>query len=105
MPLEHAGTRGQVQRAMRRKGECLMARYQLQRWSVGHYAATATRPAFASVTLDGVAAHGFIRRHAEEHSEDVRVPLLPTDTASATGSQIIVRRAMRQSANRWRGRP
>jgi len=72
---------------------------------VGHYSATATRPAFANVTLDGVATYGFIRRRAEEHSEDVRVPLLPTDSASARGSQIIVRRAMRQSANRWRGKP
>lgn len=82
-----------------------MAAYHLQRWSVGHYSASAKRPAYANVTLDGMAAHGFIRRRAEQHSEDVRVLLLPTDTASAKGSQIIVRRAMRQSANRWRGKP
>lgn len=82
-----------------------MAAYRLQRWSVGHYSATTAHPAYADVTLDGMAARGIIRRHAEQHSEDVRVLLLPTDTASAKGSQVIVRRAMRQSASKWRGRP
>jgi hypothetical protein len=82
-----------------------MASYRLQRWIVGHYSATPTHPAYAEVTLDGMAAHGFIRRHIAPHSEAVRVLLLPTDTASGKGSQIIVRRAMRQSANRWRGKP
>lgn len=82
-----------------------MARYRLQCWSVGHYSATAAHPAYADVTLDGMAAHGFIRRHVEQHSEDVRILLMATDTASAKGSQIIVRRAMRQSANKWRGKP
>jgi hypothetical protein len=52
-----------------------------------------------------MAARGFIRRHIAPHSEAVRVLLLPTDTASGKGSQVIVRRAMRQSANRWRGKP
>ena len=82
-----------------------MASYRLQRWIVGHYSATPTHPAYAEVTLDGLAARGFIRRHMAPHTEDVRVPLLPTDSASGRGSQIIVRRAMRQSANRWRGKP
>jgi hypothetical protein len=82
-----------------------MASYQLLRWSVGHYSATATDPACAYVTLDGTAAHGFIHQRVEQHSEDVRVVLLPTDTASAQGSQILVRRAMKQSANKWRGKP
>ena len=82
-----------------------MASYRLLRWTVGHYSATATYPACAHVTLDGAAARGFIHRRTEQHSEDVRVVLLPTDTASAKGSQILVRRAMRQSANKWRGKP
>lgn len=82
-----------------------MAAYRLQRWSVGHFSATAAHPAYADVTLDGTESHGFIRRHSVPHCAQVRVLLLPTDTASGKGSQVIVRRAMRQSANRWRGKP
>jgi hypothetical protein len=35
----------------------------------------------------------------------VRVPLLPTDTADAKGSKVIVKRAMAQSADKWKGKP
>ena len=82
-----------------------MAAYQLQRWSVGHYSATATHPAYADVTLDGARPRGFIRRHSVPHCAQVRVLLLPTDTADAKGSKAIVQRAMTQSAERWRGKP
>jgi hypothetical protein len=40
-----------------------------------------------------------------QHCEDVRVPLLPTDTADAKGSKVIVKRAMAQSADKWKGKP
>lgn len=82
-----------------------MAAYRLQRWSVGHYSATASQPAYADVTLDGMELHGFIRRINVQYCEDVRIPLLPTDTADAKGSRVIVKRAMAQSSNRWRGKP
>jgi hypothetical protein len=82
-----------------------MAAYRLRWWSVGHYAATTRHPAYAAVTLDGTRAHGLIHRRVAQHSEDVRVPLLPTDTADAKGSKVIVKRAMARSAARWRGRP
>ena len=82
-----------------------MAAYRLRRWSVGHYSATATHPAYASVRLDGMGTHGFIRRRVVQHCEDVRVPLLPTDTADAKGSKVIVKRAMAQSSDRWKGKP
>jgi|GEM_PF-1505409 hypothetical protein len=82
-----------------------MAAYRLQRWSVSHYSATAWQPAYANVTLDGMGSHGFIRRRMAPHGEDVRVLLLPTDTADAKGSQVIVKRAMAQSSDIWRGKP
>lgn len=82
-----------------------MAAYRLQRWSVGHFSATAAHPAFADVTLDGTGSHGFIRRRSMPHCAQVRVLLLPTDTADAKGSKVIVKRAMTQSAERWRGKP
>ncbi len=82
-----------------------MAAYRLQRWIVGHYSATATHPAYADATLDGARSRGFIWRHSVPHCAQVRVLLLPTDTADAKGSKAIVRRAMAQSAERWRGKP
>jgi hypothetical protein len=82
-----------------------MAAYRLQRWSVGHYAATEVYPAYAVVTLDGTRAHGFLRRHTVQHCDQLRVNLLPTDTASAQGSKALVKRAMSQSADRWKGKP
>ncbi len=82
-----------------------MAAYRLQRWSVGHYSARAGQPAYAYVTLDGTGAHRLMRRRAVQHCEDIYVLLLPTDTADAPGSRIIVKRAMAQSAAKWRGKP
>lgn len=82
-----------------------MAAYQLQRWSVGHYSATASHPAYADVIFDGMGSHGFIRRRVVQHCEDVRIPLLPTDTVDAKGSKVIVKRAMAQSSDKWRGKP
>ena len=82
-----------------------MAAYRLQRWSVGHYSATSSHPAYADVMLDGMELHGFIRRFAAQYCEDVRIPLLPTDTADAKGSRVIVKRAMAQSSNKWKGKP
>jgi len=82
-----------------------MAAYRLRHWSVGHYSATASHPAYADVTLDGTGLHGFIRRVEVQYCEDVRIPLLPTDTADAKGSRVIVKRAMAQSIARWRGKP
>lgn len=82
-----------------------MAAYRLQRWSVGHYSATACHPAYADVTLDGMGLHWFIHRLEVQYCEDVRIPLLPTDTADAKGSRVIVKRAMAQSSNKWKGKP
>ncbi|HEV8189946.1 MAG TPA: hypothetical protein VGP82_00430 [Ktedonobacterales bacterium] len=82
-----------------------MTAYRLQRWSVGHYAATARQPAYAEVMLDGTGAQGFLRRRAVPYVEQARIVLLPTDTVDAKGSQAIVRRAMAQSPKRWKGRP
>jgi hypothetical protein len=82
-----------------------MSAYRLQRWSVGHYSATAEHPAYADVTLDGMGARGFIRRRTAPYCAQVRVVLLPTDTADAKGSKVIVKRAMAQSADKWRGKP
>jgi hypothetical protein len=82
-----------------------MAAYRLRHWSVGHYSATARHPAYADVTLDGTWSHGFIRRRAVQHCEDVRIQLLPIDTADAKGSKVIVKRAMAQSTARWKGKP
>ncbi|HET8908168.1 MAG TPA: hypothetical protein VFN11_14515 [Ktedonobacterales bacterium] len=82
-----------------------MAAYRLRRWVVGHYAATETNPAHADVLLDGMRARGFIRRRVVQISEEVRVPLLPTDTADAKGSQALVKRAMAQSTTSWKGKP
>ena len=67
-----------------------MAAYRLQRWSVGHYSATASHPAYADVILDGAGPHGFMRRRAVPCCEAVRVLLLPTDTIDAKGSQIVL---------------
>lgn len=82
-----------------------MAAYRLQRWSVGHYSATAKQPAYADVILDGMSARGLMRRRARQYQEQVRVVLLATDTADAKGSKVIVKRAMAQSAGKWKGRP
>lgn len=82
-----------------------MAAYRLQRWSVGHYSATASHPAYADVILDGAGLRGLMRRRTVSCCEAVRVLLLPTDTVDAKGSQIIVRRAMAQSGRKWRGKP
>lgn len=82
-----------------------MAAYRLQRWSVGHYSATANHPAYADVTLDGAVSHGFFRRRMAQCCDQVRVVLLPTDTVDAKGSKIIVKRAMAQSADKWKGKP
>lgn len=81
-----------------------MATYRLQRWSVGYYSATTMRPAYADVILDGIASRGFLRRRAVQHAEQLRVMLLPTDSVDAKGSQAIVKRAMVQSADKWRGK-
>jgi hypothetical protein len=82
-----------------------MATYRLQRWSVGHYAATAQQPAYAEVVLHGTRAHGFLRRRAVPYAEALRLVRLPSDTTDAKGSRALVRRAMAQSADRWRGKP
>lgn len=82
-----------------------MAAYRLRHWSVGYYSATTMHPAYADVTLDGATARGFIRRRVEQHCDEVRVFLLPTDIADGKGSKILVKRAMAQSANKWKGKP
>ncbi|HEX6818197.1 MAG TPA: hypothetical protein VF120_07470 [Ktedonobacterales bacterium] len=82
-----------------------MATYQLQRWIVGHYVSTARQPAYAEVTLQGIGSRGLLRRHTAPYQERIQVELLRTDTADARGSQALVRRAMTQSADKWKGRP
>jgi hypothetical protein len=82
-----------------------MAAYRLHRWVVGHYGATETNPAHANVLLKGMRRRGIIHRRAVRFSEEVQVLLLPTDTADAMGSQVLVKRAMAQSATAWKGKP
>jgi len=82
-----------------------MATYQLQRWSVGHYAATSKQPAYGVVWLEGTRTRGFLRRRRVPYAEQLRLVRLPTDTVDAKGSKALVKRAMAQSAARWRGCP
>ena len=82
-----------------------MATYQLQRWIVGHYAATVRQPAYAEVVLQGVGTEGLLRRRPAFHEEYARIETLPTDTADAKGSQALVRRAMASSSGKWKGMP
>lgn len=82
-----------------------MSTYRLQDWAVGHYAATGRWPAHAEVVLLGMGGRGILRRRAALHEERARIELLPTDTTDGKGSQALVRRAMAQSAGRWKGKP
>lgn len=77
----------------------------LQRWTVGHYAATAQQPAYAEVMLQGTTRRGFGRRRTVPYAERLRLVRLPTDTVDAQGSQALVKKAMAQSAVRWKGKP
>jgi hypothetical protein len=82
-----------------------MATYRLYRWLIHRHAGTGNHPGYADVTLHGRGWEGVFFIRQIRHWERLRVELLPTDGRGSKADKEIVKRAMAQSADKWKGRP
>lgn len=79
-----------------------MAVIRLAGWNLTRHAATKTQAAYARVLLRGWRRVWLPLPHS--YSESYNVPLSLDDHGDPKSNKALIERAMKMSANRWRGR-